>query len=80
MNQKHLLRFVKKCMRTRADEQVCLDKDKKPMTLQQVKFSPKIIGELVHMKRVLVYVNNEGSEPWLFTQTIHKLHLFLSSF
>ena len=36
MNQKHLLRFIKKCMRTRADEEVCCGKDKKPMTLKQV--------------------------------------------
>ncbi|XP_021362572.1 AMP deaminase 2-like isoform X5 [Mizuhopecten yessoensis] len=36
MNQKHLLRFIKKMIRTRSDDVVCLDKDKKEMTLKQV--------------------------------------------
>ena len=36
MNQKHLLRFIKKALKTEADTFVCLDKDKKPMTLRQV--------------------------------------------
>lgn len=37
MNQKHLLRFIKKCMRSRADEFVCLDKSTgEPITLKQV--------------------------------------------
>ncbi|KAL5967693.1 AMP deaminase 2 [Taenia solium] len=36
MNQKHLLRFIKKCMRSRADEFVCLDKNTgEPITLKQ---------------------------------------------
>ncbi len=39
MNQKHLLRFIKKCLRTRADEPVCLDKTTgEPITLKQVRF------------------------------------------
>ena len=36
MNQKHLLRFIKKALKTETDTIVCLDKDKKPMTLRQV--------------------------------------------
>lgn len=36
MNQKHLLRFIKKALKTEADTVVCLDRDKKPMTLKQV--------------------------------------------
>ncbi|XP_033758870.1 AMP deaminase 2-like isoform X6 [Pecten maximus] len=36
MNQKHLLRFIKKMIRTRSDDVVCVDKDKKEMTLKQV--------------------------------------------
>ncbi|VDK20792.1 unnamed protein product [Taenia asiatica] len=37
MNQKHLLRFIKKCMRSRADEFVCLDKNtREPITLKQL--------------------------------------------
>ena len=36
MNQKHLLRFIKKALKTESDTFVCLDKDKKPMTLKQV--------------------------------------------
>ena len=36
MNQKHLLRFIKKKIKDNGDEVVCLDRDKKPMTLNQV--------------------------------------------
>ncbi|KAH9279747.1 AMP deaminase 2 [Echinococcus granulosus] len=37
MNQKHLLRFIKKCMRSRANEFVCLDKNtEEPITLKQL--------------------------------------------
>ncbi|CAL8095240.1 unnamed protein product [Calicophoron daubneyi] len=37
MNQKHLLRFIKKTIRTKSDVHVCLDqKTGKPMTLQQL--------------------------------------------
>lgn len=36
MNQKHLLRFIKKKMRTSADEQVCKDKSGKILTLKEV--------------------------------------------
>lgn len=37
MNQKHLLRFIKKTIRTKADVLVCEDQaTKKPMTLQEV--------------------------------------------
>ena len=36
MNQKHLLRFIKKAMKTEGDTFVCLDKQKNPMTLTQV--------------------------------------------
>ncbi|KAF5403452.1 Adenosine monophosphate deaminase 2 [Paragonimus heterotremus] len=36
MNQKHLLRFIKKTIRTKANVPVCLDKNGKPMTLQQL--------------------------------------------
>uniref|UniRef100_A0A5K3FDK6 AMP deaminase n=1 Tax=Mesocestoides corti TaxID=53468 RepID=A0A5K3FDK6_MESCO len=37
MNQKHLLRFIKKCLRTREDELVCLDKTtNQPITLKQL--------------------------------------------
>lgn len=36
MNQKHLLRFIKKKMRTYADEKVCKDKSGKVMTLKEV--------------------------------------------
>lgn len=41
MNQKHLLRFIKKCIRTRQDEYVCLDKfTGQPITLKQVSKPP----------------------------------------
>ncbi|VDK29581.1 unnamed protein product [Dibothriocephalus latus] len=37
MNQKHLLRFIKKCFRTRSNELVCQDKKTdEPMTLKQL--------------------------------------------
>ena len=36
MNQKHLLRFIKKALKTESDTPVCLSKDKKPMTLKQL--------------------------------------------
>lgn len=36
MNQKHLLRFIKKALKTEPDSVVCLSKDKKEMTLKQV--------------------------------------------
>ena len=36
MNQKHLLRFIKKALKTEGDTFVCLDKQKNPMTLKQV--------------------------------------------
>ncbi|KAM7541544.1 hypothetical protein Aperf_G00000019809 [Anoplocephala perfoliata] len=37
MNQKHLLRFIKKCIRTRQEEYVCLDKSTgQPITLKQL--------------------------------------------
>ena len=36
MNQKHLLRFIKKTLKTEAGTQVCLSKDKKPMTLKEL--------------------------------------------
>ena len=36
MNQKHLLRFIKKALKTEADTAVCQSKDGKPMTLKQV--------------------------------------------
>ena len=35
MNQKHLLRFIKKTIKTRKDDKVCLENGK-PMTLEQV--------------------------------------------
>lgn len=39
MNQKHLLRFIKKCMKTHADDVVRISKSNgKPQTLKQVKF------------------------------------------
>lgn len=36
MNQKHLLRFIKKAVKNQPDEFVCMDKDKKLMTLKEV--------------------------------------------
>ncbi|KAF6777243.1 hypothetical protein AHF37_03655 [Paragonimus kellicotti] len=36
MNQKHLLRFIKKTIRTKANVPVCLDKNGRTMTLQQL--------------------------------------------
>ncbi|VDL29273.1 unnamed protein product [Hymenolepis diminuta] len=37
MNQKHLLRFIKKCIRTRQDDYVCLNKATgEPLTLKQL--------------------------------------------
>jgi len=36
MNQKHLLRFIKKALKTEADTAVCQSKDGKPMTLKEV--------------------------------------------
>lgn len=38
MNQKHLLRFIKKCMKSHADDVVRISKGK-PQTLKQVTFS-----------------------------------------
>lgn len=39
MNQKHLLRFIKHKMKTNAGDLVCLDREGKAMTLEQVTFS-----------------------------------------
>ena len=36
MNQKHLLRFIKKMMKTNSEEIVCLDKQGRQMTLRDV--------------------------------------------
>ena len=36
MNQKHLLRFIKKALKTEPDTPVCQSKDRKPMTLKDV--------------------------------------------
>ena len=36
MNQKHLLRFIKKTLKKDSDTPVCLSKDKKPMTLKEL--------------------------------------------
>ncbi|CAG2121804.1 unnamed protein product, partial [Medioppia subpectinata] len=36
MNQKHLLRFIKKTIKTRKDDRVCLDENGRPLTLEQV--------------------------------------------
>lgn len=36
MNQKHLLRFIKKKLKDCGDEVVCLDKQGKEMTLKQL--------------------------------------------
>lgn len=36
MNQKHLLRFIKKTLKNHADEDVCLNENGNPMTLSQV--------------------------------------------
>lgn len=36
MNQKHLLRFIKKTIKTHRNDYVCLDSNGKPMTLEQV--------------------------------------------
>ena len=36
MNQKHLLRFIKKMMKNHPDEKVCKNKDGTEMTLQEV--------------------------------------------
>ncbi|CAG2182054.1 unnamed protein product, partial [Oppiella nova] len=36
MNQKHLLRFIKKTIKTRKDDKVCLDGTGKALTLEQV--------------------------------------------
>ena len=36
MNQKHLLRFIKKALKTEPDTPVCQSKDRKPMTLKEV--------------------------------------------
>jgi len=39
MNQKHLLRFIKKRMKTCADDVVCTDDSGREMTLKQVRAS-----------------------------------------
>ena len=44
MNQKHLLRFIKKKMRTSPDEEVCKDKSGKVLTLKQVGLDSEING------------------------------------
>ena len=36
MNQKHLLRFIKKALKTESATTVCLSKSKQPMTLKEV--------------------------------------------
>ena len=36
MNQKHLLRFIKKMMKKNPEEEVCKDKEGKVMTLREV--------------------------------------------
>ena len=36
MNQKHLLRFIKKALKTEADTLVCQSREKKPMALREV--------------------------------------------
>lgn len=48
MNQKHLLRFIKKTIREQPHTEVCLDSDtKEPMTLQQVSRMVSIFGLVV---------------------------------
>lgn len=43
MNQKHLLRFIKKRMKTNPDDIVCVDKDGREMTLKEVSRSDNIL-------------------------------------
>src|SRR5688572_15282221 len=42
MNQKHLLRFIKKTLKNHPDEKVCLGEDGQPMTLKDVFESLKL--------------------------------------
>jgi len=43
MNQKHLLRFIKKKMRVHLDDIVCKDRSIGPMTLKQVLSTTAVI-------------------------------------
>lgn len=49
MNQKHLLRFIKHKMKTNAGDLVCLDREGKATTLEQVTFSNYIGTVFVEM-------------------------------
>ena len=40
MNQKHLLRFIKKMMKKNSHQKVCRNKDGVEMTLKQVRVCP----------------------------------------
>lgn len=42
MNQKHLLRFIKKTMKTHKDDVVCIGENGRPMPLEQVFKSLKL--------------------------------------
>jgi AMP deaminase len=42
MNQKHLLRFIKKTLKNHPDEHVCKGEDGKPMALKEVFQSLKL--------------------------------------
>lgn len=42
MNQKHLLRFIKRTLKKCADDDVCIGENGKPMTLKQVFQSMKL--------------------------------------
>ena len=44
MNQKHLLRFIKKSMKMCKDDRVCKDKDGKEMTLKEVRGRVYVYG------------------------------------
>ena len=46
MNQKHLLRFIKRKARYHSDEVVTKDKDGAPMTLQQARLATRLAARL----------------------------------
>ncbi|VDL89029.1 unnamed protein product [Schistocephalus solidus] len=68
MNQKHLLRFIKKCFRTRSNELVCQDKKTgKPMTLKQL---------MDHLKLTVYDLNIDNLDVHADRNTFHRFDKF----
>ncbi|KAL7062532.1 hypothetical protein AAHC03_01004 [Spirometra sp. Aus1] len=68
MNQKHLLRFIKKCLRTRSNELVCQDKKTgEPMTLKQL---------MDHLKLTVYDLNIDNLDVHADRNTFHRFDKF----